>query len=295
MYNTLIVQPFGWILRMSYNLVGSYGVAIIIFTIIAKLIMLPFQMKSKKSMMEMNRLQPKLAELEKKYKNDKERYSLEVQKLYKSEGVSLFGGCLPLLITLPIMIGLYSVVRQPLTHIFQISAEQITQMAEALRAAGITAGLTGVAEKSAYMLEIGVASHLKTYGDIITNIAPNLAEVDFNFLGIDLAAIPNFKYITPLWAIPILSGATAWFSNWLLRRSQPAKTSEQAAASNGVMNFMMPLMSVYIAFVVPAGLGLYWIISNILTAAQEPVLSWYYKKKAEKKALEGEVKNGAKN
>ena len=287
MYNTLIVEPFGWILKFSYNLVGSYGIAIIIFTIIAKLIMLPFQMKSKKSMMEMNRLQPQLRELERRYKNDKEKYSLEVQKLYKKEGVSVFGGCLPLLITLPIMIGLYSVVRQPLTHIFNISAEQISQMAEALRAAGVTAGLTGAAEKSAYMLEIGVASHLKEYGEILTGIAPNLAGVDFNFLGIDLAAIPNFKYITPLWVIPALSGLTGWFSGWLMRRTQP-KVSEQAAANNGIMNVMMPLMSVYIAFVVPAGLGFYWIISNVLTAVQEPLLTVYYKKKAEAKALEGE-------
>ncbi|MBQ5777715.1 MAG: YidC/Oxa1 family membrane protein insertase [Oscillospiraceae bacterium] len=287
MYNTLIVEPFGWILKFSYNLVGSYGIAIIIFTIIAKLIMLPFQMKSKKSMMEMNRLQPQLRELERRYKNDKEKYSLEVQKLYKKEGVSVFGGCLPLLITLPIMIGLYSVVRQPLTHIFNISAEQISQMAEALRAAGVTAGLTGAAEKSAYMLEIGVASHLKEYGEILTGIAPNLAGVDFNFLGIDLAAIPNFKYITPLWVIPALSGLTGWFSGWLMRRTQP-KVSEQAAANNGIMNVMMPLMSVYIAFVVPAGLGFYWIISNVLTAVQEPLLTIYYKKKAEAKALEGE-------
>ncbi len=278
---------------MSYNLVGSYGVAIIIFTIIAKLIMLPFQMKSKKSMLEMNRLQPKLKELEKKYKNDKERYSQEVSKLYKNEGVSMFGGCLPLLITLPIMIGLYSVVRQPLTHIFQISSEQIAQMAEALRAAGVTAGITGAAEKSAYMLEIGVASHLKEYGEIITNIAPKLAEVDFSFLGIDLAAIPNFKYITPMWVIPILSGLTAWLSNWLLRRSQPVR--EDAPAQNmGMMNVLMPFMSVYIAFVVPAGLGLYWIISNILTTVQEPLLTAYYNKKAEK-ALEGEKNHGAKN
>lgn len=185
------------------------------------------------------------------------------------------------------MIGLYSVVRQPLTHIFGITGDQIAQMAEALRSAGVTAGLTGAAEKSAYMLEIGVASHLREYGDILTGIAPNLAGVDFNFLGIDLAAIPNFKYITPLWVIPALSGLTGWFSGWLMRRTHP-KVSEQAAANNGIMNAMMPLMSVYIAFVVPAGLGFYWIISNILTAIQEPLLTIYYKKKAEAKALEGE-------
>lgn len=288
MYNTIIVQPFGWLLRTTYNFIGSYGISIIIFTILAKMILLPLQMKSKKSMMEMNRLQPKIKELEKRYKDDKNKYSMEVSKLYKEEGVSMFGGCLPLLITLPIMIGLYSVVRQPLTHIFQVTASQINEIAEALRAAGVTAGLTGAAEKSAYMLEIGVASHLKDYGEIISEIVPKLSGVDFSFLGIDLAAIPNFKYITPLWAIPILSGLTAWLSNFVIRKF--SGNTAQQNQQMGMMNLMMPLMSIYIAFVVPAGLGLYWIISNILTAVQEPLLTKYYKKKAEQKALEGDKK-----
>lgn len=278
---------FGVLLKWCYNLINNYGVAIILFTILSKLIILPFQMKSKKSMLEMNRLQPKLKELEKRYKNDKEKYSMEVSKLYKKEGVSMFGGCLPLLITLPIMIGLYSVVRQPLTHIFGITPDQIAKMAEILQANGVTAGITGAAAKSAYMLEMGVASYVKDYGNLFAEVAPVLNGVSFDFLGIDLAAIPNFKYITPLWIIPILSGVTSWFSGWLMRRSQGAPVNEQTKQTNGMMNVMMPAMSVYIAFVVPTGLGLYWIISNILSAVQEPLLTLYYKKKADKKASEG--------
>ncbi len=285
--------PFGYVLKWCYMLVQNYGVAIIIFTLLSKFIILPFQMKSKKSMMEMNRLQPKLKELERRYKDDKQKYSMEVSKLYKKEGVSMMGGCLPLLITLPIMIGLYSVVRQPLTYIFDISADQIKQMAEVLMQNGVTQGIENVIERGGYMLEMGVASHIKEYGHLFTSIAPNLEGVDFNFLGIDLAATPNFKYITWLWAIPILSGVTSWLSGWIMRRGQPV--NEQTQQTNGMMNFLMPAMSVYIAFVVPTGLGLYWIISNILTTAQEPLLTAYYKKKAEQKALEGDTKNGKKN
>ncbi|MBQ8003578.1 MAG: YidC/Oxa1 family membrane protein insertase [Oscillospiraceae bacterium] len=277
MYTALIVEPFGWLLKVCYNLVGNYGVAIIIFTLLSKLVILPFQMKSKKSMMEMQKLQPKLRELEKKYKDDKARYALETQKLYKKEGVSMFGGCLPMLITLPIMLGLYSVVRQPLTYIFDITPEQITALADAFRAAGAT-----IKSTSGYMLQIDVSSLLSKYPDIVAGIAPNLAELDFNFLGIDLSLIPNFKYITILWIIPVLSGITAWLSNLLIRRGQGAQMTEQAAATNGMMNFMMPLMSVWIAFMVPASLGLYWIISNVLTAIQEPLLTAYYKNKAKK-------------
>lgn len=277
MFTALIVEPFGWLLKICYNLVGNYGVAIIIFTLLSKLVILPFQMKSKKSMMELQKLQPKLRELEKKYKDDKERYALETQKLYKKEGVSMFGGCLPMLITLPIMIGLYSVVRQPLTYIFDITPEQIQALADAFRAAGAK-----ITSTSGYMLQIDVSSLLSKYPDIVASITPNLTDLDFNFLGIDLSLIPNFKYITILWIIPVLSGLTAWLSNILIRRSQGTQLTEQAAATNGMMNIMMPLMSVWIAFMVPASLGLYWIISNVLTAVQEPILTAYYKNKAKK-------------
>lgn len=277
MFTALIVEPFGWLLKICYNLVGNYGVAILIFTLLSKFVILPFQMKSKKSMMEMQKLQPKLRELEKKYKDDKERYALETQKLYKKEGVSMFGGCLPMLITLPIMIGLYSVVRQPLTYIFDITPEQIQTLADAFRAAGAK-----ITSTSGYMLQIDVSSLLSKYPDIVASITPNLTNLDFNFLGIDLSLIPNFKYITILWVIPVLSGLTAWLSNILIRRSQGNQITEQAAATNGMMNVMMPLMSVWIAFMVPASLGLYWIISNVLTAVQEPILTAYYKNKAAK-------------
>lgn len=285
MYTALIVEPFGWLLKVCYNLVGNYGVAIIIFTILSKIVMLPFQMKSKKSMLDMQRLQPRLAALEKKYKDDKERYSLEVQKLYKKEGVSMFGGCLPMLITLPIMFGLYSVVRQPLTYIFDITPEQIQALADAFIGAGAK-----ITNTSGYMLQIEVANRLSAFPEIVASIAPNLANLDFNFLGLDLSAIPNFRAsiqnFNPsewiMWIIPALSGLTAWLSNLLLRRGQGKAMTEQAAATNGAMNLMMPLMSVWIAFCVPASLGLYWIISNIISAVQEPLLTKYYKNKAAK-------------
>ncbi len=289
MFNALIVQPFGWVLKQCFELTGSYGISLIIFTIIAKLVLLPFQMKSKKSMLEMQRIQPKMKELEKKYGNDKERYSLEVQKLYKKEGVSMFGGCLPLLLTFPIMFGLYSVVRQPLTYLLGLSADQISAIAEAMRAAGVSVG-----EAQGYMLQINVASLLSKYHDIAASAIPNLGNIDFHFLGIDLAAIPNFKYITILWVIPILSGVSSYALSFLTRKSQGISSENQPGG--GFMNVMMPLMSVYIAFIVPAGLGFYWIINNILSAAQEPLLTMYYKKKQAKAELAGgEVKNGKKH
>ena len=281
--------PFGYILKWCYMLVQNYGVAIILFTILSKLIILPFQMKSKKSMMEMARIQPKIKELEKRYKDDKQKYSMEVSKLYKKEGVSMFGGCLPMLITLPIMIGLYSVVRQPLTYIFGVGGEQLKEMAQILMNNGIgVKDLEPLMDKGGYMLEMKIASFFNEHGHLFAGIKDGLADLKFNFLGLDLSATPNFKYPSWLWAIPILSGVTSWLSGWIMRKGQVQ--TEQTQQANGMMNFLMPAMSIYIAFVVPAGLGLYWIISNILSIIQEPLLTAYYTKKAAKKALEGENK-----
>ena len=268
-----IAKPFGWVLAQLYSLIGSYGIALIIFTIFAKLVLLPFQIKSKKSTIAMQRIQPRLKELEKKYKNNKEAYATAVQKLYKEENVSMAGGCLPLLITLPIMLGLYAVVRQPLTYMFGVTADQVKQLAEVV---GITM------QGSASNYEIQIASMLGNFEAQARAIVPNLPLVDFHFLGINLASVPSFARVDVLWVIPLLSGLTSFGYSWIMKRKQPQMSGDQASGANGMMTYMMPLMSAYIAFIVPAGLGFYWIISNILMAVQEPLLDLYFKKQQAK-------------
>lgn len=253
-FNTIFTRPVGMVFNFLYETLGSYGLAIIIFTILAKLILLPFQMKSKKSMIGMQRIQPKMKELEKKYKDDKEKYAVAVQKLYKDENVSMMGGCLPLLLTFPIMIGLYAIIRQPLSFMLGYDATMIETLANQV----------GIAiEGPLSNLEIPIAA------------AANL--IDFNFLGIDLSGMPSFKEVNLLLIIPVLSGLTSYLVSWVSKRYQPAPQEGQPNTSN-MMTMMMPLMSVWIAFVVPAGLGFYWIINNLLSAAQEPILQWYYTK-----------------
>lgn len=284
LFNTIITRPFGWILFQLYDIIGSYGIALVLFTIISKLIMLPFQMKSKKSMIGMQRIQPKMKELEKKYKNDKERYAIAVQKLYKEENVSLMGGCLPLLITMPIMFGLYAVVRQPLTFMFGLSQDIISKIAETVGVA-----LNGMSTST---MEIQIAAAMGKYVDQIHAIVPNLKIINFHFLGINLAEVPSFMVINTLWIIPILSGISSFFYSWMAKKYQGnTEVNAQAASMNNMMTYIMPLMSVYIAFVVPAGLGFYWIVNNLLMIAQEPLLNWYYTKyKPAKEAKDGGVK-----
>ena len=288
MFDALVVEPFGWILKTCYNLFGSYGFAIILFTIISKFVLLPLQMKSKKSMMRMQALQPRLDELSRRYGNDKEKYSLAVQKLYKEENVSLFGGCLPMLIMFPIMFGLYYAVRQPFTYMFGATPTQIHDIAEVFVQKGAILGHTYAEAFSNPEnwtdLENFVISNFSEYGKYLKDV-PELskfANIDFTFITswFDLAKEPTLgvAYPDPLLIIPVLSGVTSWLSGYMTRRSQP-KPKDPTQEKGKMMNVMMPFMSAWIAFVVPAGLGLYWIMSNIFSAIQEPILTSYYKKK----------------
>ena len=274
MFDALIVRPFGWILRGCYNLFGSYGVAIILFTLISKIVLLPLQMKSKKSMMKIQMLQPKMDELAQRYGNDKEKYSLAVQKLYKQENVSLFGGCLPMLLMFPIMFGLYYAIRQPFTYMFGANGADLQEIAKVFTENG--AAMKGASEDA-------IIANFSQYGHLLEN-SPGLEQfaVDFRFIfpWLDLSRVPTLgvEYPDPLLMIPVLSGLTAWFSGWMARRSQP-KPKDPSQQKGKFMNVLMPCMSAWIAFMVPAGLGFYWILSNIFSAIQEPILTSYYKKK----------------
>ena len=133
----LISVPFAWLLRVLYNLTGSYGIAIILFTLVIKLIMLPFQMKSKKSMMRMSRMSGKMQEIQKKYANNQMKMQEETQKLYAEEGINPMGGCLWSFLPLPILIALYSIIRQPITHFMMISKEVVEELLAKVVALGI--------------------------------------------------------------------------------------------------------------------------------------------------------------
>ena len=125
----ILLRPFAWLLWLLYNLVDSYGIALILFAILVKLILFPFSLKGKRSMIQMNMLSSKMQKLQKQYGKDKERYNLEVQKLYEKEKVNPMGGCLWTLIPLFGLLPLYSIIRQPLKYMMNLSAEQISSVA----------------------------------------------------------------------------------------------------------------------------------------------------------------------
>ena len=264
---SIFAVPFGYVMEWIYRIVGSYGLSIIIFSLLAKLILIPFSIKSKKAMVDSQRIYPKLQVLQKKYGADKQRYQEELQALYDREGVSMFAGCGPTLITFPFLIGLYQVISQPLTYFMHLTQAEISSIAEAL---GYTMG-------NGYSAQIGLAHAISDNFAAAQAVCDKVLNVDFSFLGINLAATPSIGALNLLWIIPILSGATAYLMTWFQRKlqaqSMPNIPMQQMQGAAKFTMMLTPLMSVYFGFILPAGLGLYWTANNIFSMAQEYVLT----------------------
>jgi len=259
----IITQPLGFLLLTLYSFIHNYGLTIIIFTFLVKLIILPLTIKQQKSMAETQRIQPLLAELQVKYKTDKAKLNEETMKLYKEHNVNPAGGCLPLLIQMPIIIGLYWVITQPLTHMFGLNADQIASLKEATGVVGIQ--------------QIDIAKSLTR--EILNNLnLSNVQIIDFNFLGLDLGATPNMNHPSILWIIPVLAAASTYAVSML---SAPAKNpnapANDMANSMATMTKIFPLMTAWFTFSFPAGVGLYWIISNVFQVIQQYALNIYLK------------------
>ena len=168
MFSTIgyvICIPFAWLVRLFYNLTGSYAMAIILFTLVVKLIMLPFQMKSKKSMMRMSRMSGRLQEIQKKYANNQAKQSEEMQKLYAEEGVNPMSGCLWSLLPFPILLALYSIIRQPITHFMMLSQDVVQQLVDAVTKAGLDVTSIVQMKDGAAVVKDGI-TQLLPYGQI---------------------------------------------------------------------------------------------------------------------------------
>ena len=268
-----ILYPFAWLLLALYNVFKSYGMALILFSLIIKLVLLYFSMQSKKGTMKTARLQPKMKELEKRYAGNKTKYNEELQKLYKDNDVKMMGGCVWSLIPFPILIGLYSVIRQPLTYLMHLSKAQIETVS------GVLTGLGYSATSGAYN-EITMAQQIYKSFDAVKEAVPQVIRVDFSFLGLDLAAIPQWKIwelpftwaVLGLFLIPVISALLSFLSTKISMMGG-------AAPDQGNMKSMMlmaPLMSIWIGFIMPAGLGIYWIATSVFTIIQDYFLAKYY-------------------
>ena len=303
-----ICIPFAWLLRALYELTGSYGWALVLFTVVIKLIMLPFQMKSKKSMMRMSRFQPMIKEIQTRYKNNQVKMNEELQRLYAEEGVNPMSGCLWSFLPFPILIALYSIIRQPITRFMMLTTTAMQGVIDAVSAAGFDlAAIAMTANDGAVTVKDGL-TQLQPYGQItLVKAAQELGvalpegwiHMDFSFLGMDLTMIPSDvigQIGTGGWAvigvllIPIVSGALSFWQSKVSMAGNPsaADPNDPTARSSRMMMWMMPIMSLWIGFTLPAALGVYWIVNSLLYAIQEKVLTKYYKSHMEDELSEKE-------
>lgn len=286
LFGILIVRPFGLLLQWLYSIVQNYGIAVILFALLVKLVCIPLTIKSKKSMLAMSAMNAELQQLQKKYANNRVKLNEEMQKLYEKHGVSPMSGCLPNLIPLPIMMGLYYAVQQPLQYIVGLSRETVIALAQLI-------GLDQLAGAN-YTVQILIAEKLNAFVDAAGNFSSDVMNclqsgetifpLDFSFFGLNLADTPSISHPSIIWIIPILSGLTAFLSSYIMQKMQgTANTNAAAAGQMKMLNLMMPLMSLYFAFILPGAIGIYWIFNNVFTCVQEIVLTKFLRGKQEAK------------
>lgn len=284
--------PFAALLRLFYTLTGSYGASLIFFTLVIKLVLLPFQMKSKKSMVRMNRMSGKMQEIQKKYANNKMKMQEEMQKLYAEHGANPMSGCLWSLLPMFLLIALYAIIRQPITHFMMLDSSVVNAALAAVQAAGLPLdAIATVAEDGAVtMAAFGQISLVNVINTQLPDFAAGIQgwiNVNYSFLGMDLTVLPMnvLKEFTFNWGnvgvilMPILSAA---LSLLMSKATMAGQAKEGPAASQmKMMMWMMPLMSLWIGFTLPAALCVYWIAQSLFSAAQEFFMGKFYNQKIE--------------
>ena len=298
----LIRVPFGWLLGFLYDLTSNYGVAMIIFALLVQGLLTPINAKSKKSMMKMSRLQPRIQEIQKKYANDQQKQNEAIQQLQREEGASMgMGGCLWSFVPLLILLPLFTVIREPIKYILSETPEVTTQIIEVIK---------GLAPEGAfgnqYYDQVVAASLIPQYAADLKAAIPAIADatlegINFSFLGVDLGAIPQFNIFAKTWVwdwahiglflIPIFSAASQVLQMWIGQKNndsvvtnekgiqdKEAAKNSQSAQSTKMMMWMMPLMSLWIGFTVSAGLSLYWFIGGVFRMVTDPIMTKHYRK-----------------
>ncbi len=274
-----IARPFGALMEFIYHNLAfnNYGIAIIIFTIFVRLLMFPLSLKQQRSMEKQQELMPEIEAIKKNFKNDPRRMQEEQAKLFTKYKVSPYAGCLPMLIQLPIITTLFTIIRRPLTYIAGLSGDTISQIYEFIKGKGITV-----------IDEIGATNFFTTNTSVIAEmnneLGINFENINMNFLKIfNLGETPawnpstiisNWKVYLPLLLIPVLALITTYLQQKISiaitssgKKDDKKKDDPTAGMMNGMIK-IMPLFTLVFAFFMPAGLGLYWIVGNIIAIGQ---------------------------
>lgn len=291
----IILTPFAWLLMLFYDFSQNYGIALILFALVIKLVLFPFNLKGKKSMIQMNLLSSKMQQLQKQYGKDRERYNLEIQKLYEKEKVNPMSGCLWSFIPIIFLMVLYGIIREPLTYLMNVPADMINTVAE----------ITGVANSGTYpqiaMLKaIADPAMLEQVKAALGDAGAGLFSMNVEFLGINLANIPQLNFWSAegglvwgnigLFLLPLVSVGTSLLSMYVSMKTNQmnrgGEQNDQMAKTNRTMMIFMPIMSLWIGFTVPAGLSIYWIAQYIFSIFQELICGRLLKKDYERARAE---------
>lgn len=267
-----IGSAFGYIIFFGYKISGLYVLGLILFTIAVKLVLFPLSIKQQKTTAKQQRLGPKMQELKERYGNNKEKFSQAQMELYQKEGVSPMGGCLPLLLQFPIIIGLYAAVIKPLSCVLHIGGEAVSQ---AMNIMGI--GTTGYYEIEMIHKFPQYASQLAE-ANIFTaeqmDELGRLANGAFNLFGLDLLGTPTFTSVLIL--IPIFCFLSSMATSLISMRISSSGSQPAGGCMRWGMPIFMSIFSTAIAFSVPGAVGVYWILSNLFSIAQSYALNHFY-------------------
>lgn len=284
----IIYIPIGFIFRLCYELVGNYGVAIIVFAVLTKLALFPLALKNEKNRLRTQQLQPKMQALQKKYKNNTKdpRYSEELQKLYAENGNPMTG-CLWQFLQLPLIWAIWNAIRRPLSYVCDMTVSTINSIAEVLYSNGainiskIAAGASAEEISKAVSSwtaanEINLATAISDNKELVSDILARtkFVDIDFSFLGLNLGDTPTWTSWTIL--IPIISGLTSFLVGFVSQKmiSRDHIKAEGAVKTNmNVLLYVMPIVSVIIGFGFSIAVGMYWIFSNILSIAQTIIVT----------------------
>lgn len=282
--------PLGWIIKVCYQLTNNYALALLLFALALQIILLPFGIKQQKNSIKQAKLDPKVRAIKKKYAGrtdqaTQQKLQAETMELYQKEGFNPMGGCLPLLIQMPILLSLYNVVISPFKYICGFGQDVIKNIQNAvykmMEAGGATAdALKGFAENVTprqidlytKMNELGIENFVGEGKPLTAEMAENLP--NFSAFRMDLSQTPSFDKLNLLLLIPILTLIVTLGSTFITKKFTYNPNPEASnGASMKVMQFTMPLVSVWITFTVAGAVGLYWIFRNVLSVLERIILS----------------------